>query len=81
MKDILNNEIKVGQSVIAIVPHYRHLVNAKVIAISSEKVRVEYVGSKGCWNEGDKAVSSRTPDQVYVIQEWARPAYGHNCHD
>lgn len=49
MKDFLGKKLSVGSIVILIAPSYRHLVRARVISFTDQKVRVEF---NNTWNYG-----------------------------
>lgn len=48
-KDFLKNDLVIGDTVVLIAPSYRHLVKAKIIAFTAQKVRVEFNNN---WNHG-----------------------------
>lgn len=43
MKDYLGNELQVGDEVIFPYPNYRGLVTGKILKITPQKVKMEYV--------------------------------------
>lgn len=43
MKDFFNQELAVGDEVAILLPAYRNLVNAKIIKLTEQKIRVEYI--------------------------------------
>lgn len=47
MKDFINHELALGDSVIVIAPNYRHFVVAKIIHFTPKQVRVAYMNT---WN-------------------------------
>ena len=42
MKDFLGKELQIGDSVVVVVPNYRELVLAQIVAFTPKKVRVVY---------------------------------------
>jgi hypothetical protein len=50
MKDFLDRELAIGDSVIVVAPGYRHLVLARVISFTPKQVRVGFMNT---WNYGD----------------------------
>ena len=49
MKDFLGRPLAIGDNVVLTAPKYRHFTKAKVIAFTTQKVRVEF---NNTWNYG-----------------------------
>jgi hypothetical protein len=49
MKDFLNRDVEVGDSVIIMAPGYRSLVLGRIVALTPKNVRVGYMNT---WNYG-----------------------------
>jgi hypothetical protein len=68
MRDFLRKELALGDDVVTMVPRYRSLVKAKIIAFTPRKVRVEYTNT---WNYGRPGVVEQLlqdPDQLVKIE-------------
>ena len=51
MKDFFGQQLEIGDSVGVLLKGYRHLVNAKVIQFTPQKVRVEYKQREHLYSE------------------------------
>ena len=49
MKDFFGNQLKIGDKVAAIIPRYRGLVLADIIAFTPQQVRIRFLNT---WNYG-----------------------------
>ena len=49
MKDFLDNELAIGDEVVATPKNYRGLVRAQIVAFTPQQVRVKYLNT---WNYG-----------------------------
>lgn len=50
MKDFLNNDLAIGDTVVLMVPNYRSFVKGKIFEFTPKQVRVEYTNT---WNYGN----------------------------
>lgn len=66
MKDFLNREIDVDDSVIMIIPGFRNLVLGRVIRIGPKTVRVQYTAPFG-YNKDEIFEVSRAPRDVVKV--------------
>lgn len=69
MKDFLGREIEIGDTVVLTAPKYRMFTKAKVIKLTPQKVRVEYINTWNYGKPGRRQEYLSEPDFLVVVQE------------
>lgn len=64
MKDFLNRDLELGDSVIIIAPGYRHFVLARVIKFTQTQVRVAFMNT---WNYADAGSYTELLQRPYQL--------------
>lgn len=64
MKDFLENDLCVGDSVVIMAPNYRSLTKAQIIAMTSKNIRLAYFNDWNFKPEGKYIEVLQDPKQV-----------------
>jgi hypothetical protein len=67
MKDFLGNELKVGDSVVAVELRYRNLLECTVVAITPQKVRLLPWGKVQLQHDPNYHTFLQLPAQIVLI--------------
>lgn len=66
MKDFLGNELKVGDSVVAVELAYRNLLKCTVVALTAQKVRLRPIGTREDSRDPNYGTFLQLPTQIVL---------------